>query len=563
MTVTDLERPSKEIMDTSDSNTPNVHDTPIPNSPKLEKQDEQAAPEKPPRDISGWKWFVAMASILSSIFFYALDNTVVADIQPVIIEDLGELEKLTWLSVSFLLGATATNLIWGKVYGQFNAKWTYIFSVVLFEVGSAICGAAPNMNVMIVGRALCGVAGAGLYVGVMTLVAVTTTMKERPLYVGGTGLTWGVGIVLGPIIGGGFSASKVGWRWAFYINLLIGAVCAPAYLFLLPSADPRPGVSYKERTREMDYIGSILQMAALTTFILAISWGGVVYPWNSGTIIALFVVSGLLFIILGAQQVWTIFTTVSRRIIPVEFFRSRTVLILFSATASAGASAFVPIYMIPIFFQFTRNDAALDAGIRLLPFIIVMVVMIFTNGALLARFGYYMPWYLVGGLLAVLGSALMYTVDIDTSVSRIYGYTVIIGFGVGLWIQASFSVAQAVVEPAQVPSAVGFITLSQFAGITIVMAIANTLFLNECLQAVGKILPDVPRETIEAAIQGARNNFLATLDPDVKRQVLEAIVSAISKTYALVISAGALVALLSLFMKRERLFNVPAATAAA
>ncbi|KAF7162848.1 hypothetical protein CNMCM5623_007970 [Aspergillus felis] len=532
-------------------------------TPHNEKQEAPGdEPEAPPRDISGWKWWLVMASILSSIFFYALDNTVVADIQPVIIGDLGELEKLTWLSVAFLLGATATNLIWGKVYSQFNAKWTYILNVAVFEIGSAVCGAAPSMNVMIVGRALCGVAGAGLYVGVMTLIAMTTSLPERPLYVGGTGLTWGIGIVLGPVVGGGFSESSVGWRWAFYINLLIGALCAPVYLFLLPSKDPRPGVALKERSREVDIVGAALQMAALTTFVLAISWGGVVYPWNSGQIIGLFVASGVLFIVLGFQQVFLVFTTIERRIIPVEFFGSRTVLILFASTAAAGASAFVPIYMIPLYFQFTRGDAALDAGVRLLPFIILMVATILTNGALLSKFGYYMPWYTAGGLLALTGGALMYTVDLNTSTSRIYGYTVILGLGVGLWIQASFAVAQAVVEPKYVPAAVGFITLAQFAGITIVMAIANTIFLNECLTSIPRILPNVPRDEIEAAIQGT-SDLLDRLSSDVRTRVLEAIVSGISKSYALVIAAGALVAVLSFLMKHERLFNVSAAVGAA
>ncbi|KAL3481331.1 major facilitator superfamily domain-containing protein [Aspergillus californicus] len=529
-----------------------------------EKQDDppvgQQSPETP-RDISGWKWWLVMSSILSSIFFYALDNTVVADIQPVIINDLGELDKLTWLSVAFLLGATATNLIWGKVYGQFNAKWTYILNVLVFEIGSAICGAAPSMNVMIVGRALCGVAGAGLYVGVMTLIAMTTTMPERPLYVGATGLTWGVGIVLGPVVGGGFSESNVGWRWAFYINLLIGGVCAPIYVFLLPNKDPRPGVPLKERSREVDIVGSVLQMAALTTFVLAISWGGVTYPWNSGQIIGLFVASGVIFIILGFQQVFLVLTTLERRIIPVEFFGSRTVLILFASTAAAGASAFVPIYMIPLFFQFTRGDAALDAGVRLLPFIVVMVVTILINGALLSKFGYYMPWYTAGGLLAMVGGALMYTVDLETSTSRIYGYTVILGLGVGLWLQASFAVAQAVVEPKSVPSAVGFITLAQFAGITIVMAIANAVFLNECLTEIPRILPDISRGEIQAAIQGT-SDLLDSLSPALHARVLETIVSGISKTYALVITAGSLVAVLSVFMKRERLFNLPVGAAA-
>ena len=319
-------------------------------------------------------------SILSSIFLYALDATVVADIQPVIVKEFDSIADLSWLSNAFLLAATATNMVWGRIYGHFNSKWFYIFNVALFEIGSAICGAAPNMAAMIVGRAICGIGGAGLYVGCMTLIAVTTTMRERPLYISGTGFTWGLGIVLGPIIGGAFDRSSVGWRWAFYINLFIGGVFAPAYIFLLPSVDPRPGVPFKERAGEIDYVGIVLQTGALTTFFLALNWGGSTYPWNSGTIIGLFVACGLLFILLGIQQSWAIFTTVRRRIIPVHFFRSRTVLILFSVTAASGASAFIPIYFVPIFFQFTQGDSALVAGVRLLPLIMVMVFCVFVNG---------------------------------------------------------------------------------------------------------------------------------------------------------------------------------------
>jgi MFS family permease len=98
---------------------------------------------------------------------------------------------------------------------QFNAKWTYILCVVLFELGSAICGAAPSMDALIIGRAICGVAGSGMYVGVITLLAATTTIHKRPMYIGGTGLTWGLGTVLGPVTGGGSSDSPENWRWAF------------------------------------------------------------------------------------------------------------------------------------------------------------------------------------------------------------------------------------------------------------------------------------------------------------------------------------------------------------
>ncbi|PMD49751.1 MFS general substrate transporter [Hyaloscypha bicolor E] len=519
-----------------------------------EKQETENADEVPPRDITGWKWAVVVAAILSSTFLFALDNTIVADIQPVIVTHFDSVGKLSWLSVAFLIGAAATNLVWGKIFGQFNAKWTYILCVVLFEAGSALCGGAPTIDALIVGRAICGVGGSGMYVGVMTLLAATTTMHERPMYVGGTGLTWGLGTVLGPIIGGAFTDSSAGWRWAFYINLCIGAVCAPVYIFMLPNKDPRPGVSLADRAREMDYLGGLLTIGAFISGVMAVSFGGITYPWDSGKIIGLFVCSGVLFILLGLQQVYTVFTTTTRRIFPIEFFKSRTILILFCMTAAGGTAIFIPIYMIPIFFQFTRNDSALEAGVRLLPLIFLMIFAVITNGAVMSAYGVYMPWYTVGGILTVIGGALMYTVDTESSISRVYGYSVILGLGVGMFAQASFSVAQAVVAPELIPSAVGFITCAQVSGVTIALAIANSVFLNQSQTGIQKILPGVPVAEIQAAIAGAGSQFVASLSEGVKLEVLKAIVSAMSKTYILVITAGSLVVVLSALMKRERLF---------
>ncbi|CAG8953680.1 hypothetical protein HYFRA_00006569 [Hymenoscyphus fraxineus] len=511
----------------------------------------------PPRDIGGIRWAIVVLSILSSTFLFALDNTIVADIQPVIVTQFNSVAKLTWLSVAFLIGAASTNLFWGKIFGQFNAKWMYIFCVLLFEVGSAVCGAAPTMDALIIGRAICGVGGSGMYVGVMTLLAATTTIHERPMYVGGTGLTWGLGTVLGPIIGGAFVESSAGWRWAFYINLCIGAVCAPVYLFMLPSKDPRPGVSLKNRCKELDYLGGFLTIAAFVLGVMALSMGGVTWPWNDGKVIGMFVASGILFILLGFQQVYAILTTPTRRIFPIEFFKSRTILILFAMTAAGGTAIFIPIYMIPIFFQFTRGDGALEAGVRLLPFIMLMIFAVIANGAILSAWGYYMPWYLAGGIIVVIGGALMYTVDTETSIARVYGYTILIGFGDGLFAQASFSVAQAIVAPENIAMAVGFITCAQVSGVTIALAIANSVFLNKSQSSISRILPGVPVMQIQAAIAGAGSNFVESLTPQVRAEILNAIVAAQSQTYILVITAGALAAILSLGMKREKLFMAP------
>ena len=156
--------------------------------------------EPSPRDVHGFKWVIVVASILSSTFLFSLDNTIVADVQPAIFQRFGEIETLSWLGVSFGLGSAATIFPWCKAYGVFNIKWLYIFHVFLFEVGSALCGGANTMNALIVGRAIAGVGGCGMYVGCLTYLSVTTSVQERPVYMGATGLIWGVGTVLGPVV---------------------------------------------------------------------------------------------------------------------------------------------------------------------------------------------------------------------------------------------------------------------------------------------------------------------------------------------------------------------------
>lgn len=186
-----------------------------------------------------------------------------------------------------------------------------------------------------------------------------------------------------------------------------------------------------------------------------------------------------------------------------------------------------------------------------------MVFGCIVNGAVLSKYGYYMPWYLGGGILFVIGSALMYTVDSSSTAAQVYGFSLLLGVGVGAFCQTSFSVAQGTVKPSEIPSAVGFITCAQITGITISIAIANSVFLNGAEEGIAKLLPDVPRDQIQGAIAGVGSKFVQSLPAAVRQQVLDAIIEAMSKAYVLCITAGALAIVLSLFLKRERLFVAP------
>ncbi|PQE17061.1 hypothetical protein CJF30_00003771 [Rutstroemia sp. NJR-2017a BBW] len=521
-----------------------------------------AADGPPVRQLRGVLWVVVVIAVISPFFLFALDNTIVADVQPKIVDTLGEIEKLPWLSVAFALGAVSVNLIWGKMYGQFNAKYLFMGSILVFEVGSAICGAAPTMNTLIVGRTICGLGGSGIYLGCMNILSVLTTDQERPAYLSLVGFMWGIGTVLGPIIGGAFTDSSATWRWSFYINLCVGGVGAPVYIFMLPSHDPRPGVSLKTRLREIDFLGATLIIGAFLSGIMAISFGGVVYSWNSGRIIGLFVCSGALWILFAAQQITCLTTDKERRLFPIELFKSYELTILFVLTATSITACFLPIYFIPIFFQFALNDSALAAAVRLLPFVFILVFAVILNGVLMGKNGYYMPWYLAGGIFVTIGSALMYTVNLDSGTSRVYGYSVILAFGTGCFSQASFPVAQAKVKPTQLSAATGFIGCAQIGGLAISLSVANAIFLNKATNRISADLPNADAASIRQAISGAGGTFFSTLSSSQDTMVLNSIVASIKDVYIMIIAAGALTVICSGFMKREKLFLGPSTAGA-
>ena len=339
-------------------------------------------------------------------------------------------------------------------------------------------------------------------------------------------------------------------------EVFIGAICAPVYLFMLPPFDPRPGVSYRTRISELDFLGTLLMVGACVSGVMAVNFGGIIYPWNSGQTIACFVVSGVLFIIFGLQQRFSVLTTEVHRIFPCQFLKNRTLIILFMQMSASITIFFVPIYFIPLFFQFAKNDSAVEAGVRLLPLVCLLVFAIILNGALMSKYGYYMPWYFVGSCLSLIGSALLYTVNLGTSASNVYGYTALLGLGSGMYAQASFAIAQVKVHPYEIPSAIGFIALAQTGGATIALAIANSVFLNQATNGILAIVPQEPRSVVQGAISGAGSSFFQTLDPGVKTAVLEAVTHAISQTYILCITGAALSVILACFMSREKVSNL-------
>ncbi|KAI9695392.1 MAG: hypothetical protein M1820_008647 [Bogoriella megaspora] len=508
------------------------------------------------RAVTGWKWILICVGLYCGCFLYGLDNTIAADIQSVVVEDYGKIGQLAWIGTGFPLGSIATILTYGKAYGMFNVKWLYIGSVLLFSVGSAVCGAAPNMNSLIVGRVIAGAGGAGVYLGMLNLLSINTLEKERPIYYGLTGIVWGVGTILGPVIGGAFADSSATWRWAFYINLVVFGALTPA-LLCIPSFNPRPKVSALKKLKELDWIGAILNAGLYTTFVTALTFGGVTWPWNDGRTITTLVVCGVILLVFMAQQFFAILTTPERRLFPIHFIASRTMVILHVCTACSATALFVVMYYIPLMFQFSRGDDGIESAVRLLPFVIVFSVSIMGSGYLLKRLGYYMLFYIAGGALILVGATLMSTVRAGTRIGAIYGFEVLIAIGAGLIAQIAYSIAPSKVAPRDISAAIGFINVAQIGGLVIALAISGTVFQNITFLHLSKLLSPLgfSAPEIRAAVAGSQSSLFNSLSSHVRSEAIELIVKSIGKIYYLVITAGALCFVAGMFLKREKLFK--------
>ncbi|KAF2686333.1 MFS general substrate transporter [Lentithecium fluviatile CBS 122367] len=509
---------------------------------------------------SSVQWLLIVLAVYSSALFYGLDTTIVAVIQgPVTTYFPNSLPKLGWLGIGFPLGSITTIAAWSKAYTLFDTKWMYIASLVHFTAGSALCGAAPNMDALIVGRVWAGVGGAGMYLGQLSIWTLNVGVKRRSLYISGGGIVWGLGCIVGPLVGGAFADSRASWRWAFYINLVLFGIFTPVYFFVLRSHMPGPPTPLSKRLRSLDWLGITLNAGTFTAFVIGFAIGGTIWPWSDARTIGTLITFGVTLLVYIFQQRYTLLTTRANRVFPVRFLKRRTFLLLFIAQSAVQTALAVPLYYIPLFFQFARGESAVTAAVRLLPFVIVNIVTVLANGVLLPKFGCYMLWYLASGLLNTIGGALFFaTLTPRTSAGAIYGYSIFLALGTGLAQQAAYSVA-AVKAPHHVSDAMGFINLAQVGSVVIILTFASLIFQNVGYHNVKDALAglEVSGEEIRAALGGAKGGVFdaAGLNEGVRVKVDEGIVDALRWVFLTVLVAGVVGVLASLGMRRETLFK--------
>jgi hypothetical protein len=306
----------------------------------------------------------------------------------------------------------------------------------------------------------------------------------------------------------------------------------------------------------MDWVGIVLIAAVYCTYAMALTFGGAQWAWDNYRFVVTIVFFGLTLLGFIASQYFTILTTKEYRLFPGHFLRHRTMILLFIGTSACSSTIFIGAYYIPLFFQFARSDSAIMAAVRLLPFICVTIAVILLNGALLPRLGYYMPWYLLAGVSMTAGGACMYTIDSDTSPSRIYGYSILLAIGCGAGNQAGYSIAAAKVKPEEIAAAIGFINVAQIGSIVISLTIAGSVFQNLAFSNLRSALEGhgFTESEIRSAVAGTQSAVFQRGTREVQQLAVKAIIKAMDSVFTLPIAAGAVTLVSSIFMRREKLF---------
>jgi len=385
-------------------------------NPKVEPKPIIGLRSLPRRQI-----IITLAGVLLSMFLSSLDQTIVGTAMPRIIADLGGFAHYTWLATAYMVASTIVLPITGKLTDMYGRKHFYTAGIVIFVLGSLLCGLSQTMTQLIIFRGFQGIGGGIIMAGSFTVIGDLFPPAERGKYVGLVTAVFGVSSVIGPTLGG-FITDSFSWHWIFYINIPLGIITIILFVFFFPH------FRLDNLRHKIDYAGITALVLAVVPLMLALSWGGTEYPWVSAPVISMFVLSA------AAAIAFPIVEGKSEEpIVPLWVFKNPVVAVSIVVTFLSGISMFGSIIFIPLFFQGVLGLSATTSGSFLTPMMLSQIFASFISGQLLARAGgHYRLQGLFGLAIMALGLALLSRMTPETSYAHAVVNIALVGFGLGI-----------------------------------------------------------------------------------------------------------------------------------
>jgi EmrB/QacA subfamily drug resistance transporter len=431
---------------------------------------EPVRAEQPPRVR------LIFAALLLVLLLASLDQTIVSTALPTIVGDLGGIAHLSWVVTAYLLASTIVTPLYGKLGDLYGRKLVLQTAIVVFLIGSALCGIAQNMTELIGFRALQGLGGGGLMVTTVAVVGDLVAPRDRGRYQGLFGGVFGVSTVIGPLIGG-FFVDHLSWRWIFYINLPIGGLALGVI-----------AVAFHARTerirRSIDYLGAGLLAGGLSSVVLVTSLGGTTYSWGSPEVIVLAVLGVVLL---------ALFVFVEHRaaepILPLALFANRTFSVTSAIGFIVGLALFGSVTYLPLYLQIVKGHSPTESGLLLTPMMAGVLVTSITSGNLISRTGRYRPFPILGTAIAAIAILLLSRLAVSTPIWLAALYMLVLGLGLGMVMQVLVLAAQNAVPFEMLGVATSGSTLFRQIGGAIGVSIFGAIFANRLATELAQRLP--------------------------------------------------------------------------
>ncbi|KAK4561503.1 hypothetical protein LTR86_004821 [Recurvomyces mirabilis] len=503
------------------------------------------APQTAQSELSRVARILVLAPVILSYFLWFLDLAVISTATPAITSEFNSLVDVGWyawqyspaihhrlltvdlqvwrrvsarqfcshaadrqaLPVVLYQGKLLGHLCYEKwcAYADIVMQWTFLTFFLIFEVGSALCGAAQSSAMFIVGRTIAGIGASGISTGALTIIPAILPGDAQAQVLGITQGLGQIGLAIGPILGGALT-EYVSWRWCFYINLPAGALVGVLLLlFRIPEPESKKPVREVLGTavKSLDLPGFALVSPAVIMLLLGLQFGGNEHPWNSPVVIGL---------IIGGVAMFVCFLFWERRqgdeaMVPFSLLTNKVIWSAAGNMAFVLASILVADFYLSIYFQAVKNDSPLMSGVHLLPTTLGLVLFTIVSGVTIEKLGYYLPWTVLGSAISAIGYGLLSFLHPTTPAAKWIGYQVFYGVGSGCTVIAGYIAVQNLVSAPQIPTAMAIVIFCQGMGGAIFLIIANTVFSNSLrrlLSAQSSKIGIAPDAIVNAGARGLR-----------------------------------------------------------